>query len=98
LDELSVYDRALGAAEVQGIAEAGPVGKCGPTIPPEIVTQPMSLTVYAGQAATFNVVARGTPPLNYQWRFNGAPLPDATNRWLPPTAAQWSPCRRPGPF
>jgi len=41
------------------------------TIAPTIVTQPVSLTVTAGQPAAFTVVATGSAPLAYQW-FNGS--------------------------
>jgi hypothetical protein len=37
--------------------------------PPGLVSQPVSQTVYAGQAATFTASATGTLPLSYQWRF-----------------------------
>jgi glucose/arabinose dehydrogenase len=40
-------------------------------IPPGIIFQPASQTARSGQAASFSVAARGTPPLSYQWRFNG---------------------------
>src|SRR5262249_18532957 len=36
--------------------------------PPSITTQPVSLTVNAGQSASFSVVATGTAPLTYQWQ------------------------------
>src|ERR1700723_3235967 len=39
---------------------------------PAITQQPASLTVTAGEAATFLVVATGTAPLSYQWFMNGA--------------------------
>ena len=42
--------------------------------PPQITTQPASQAVPSGAAATFNVSATGSPPLNYQWRLNGAAL------------------------
>ena len=38
---------------------------------PAITQQPASLTVTAGQAATFSVMATGTAPLSYQWFMNG---------------------------
>jgi hypothetical protein len=50
-----------------------------PTAPPEITVQPASQTVPKGSNATFRVTASGTPPLHYQWRFNGANLPGATD-------------------
>src|ERR1039457_5887475 len=39
--------------------------------PPAITTQPQSQSILAGQTATFSVAATGTPPLTYQWLFNG---------------------------
>jgi hypothetical protein len=42
--------------------------------PPGILTQPMSQTVIAGTNLSFSVTAFGTPPLNYQWRFQGTNL------------------------
>ena len=43
------------------------------TLPPAIITHPANRTVSPGQAATFTVVASGTPPFTYQWqRFQGA--------------------------
>lgn len=45
--------------------------------PPGIVIQPQSLTNNAGTSPTFSVVASGTAPLNYQWRFNGSDLAGA---------------------
>lgn len=37
---------------------------------------PLSQTLPAGGPLTYNVVATGTQPLNYQWQFNGANLGD----------------------
>ncbi|MSU57395.1 MAG: peptidase S8 [Pedosphaera sp.] len=45
---------------------------------PVITSQPASLTVWAGNAATFSVSAGGTAPLGYQWKFNNAPIAGAT--------------------
>lgn len=45
---------------------------------PAITQQPVARTNVAGTTATFTVGAAGSPPLSYQWRFNGAPLADAT--------------------
>jgi uncharacterized protein (TIGR02597 family) len=43
-----------------------------------IVTPPSSQAVSAGSDATFTVSATGSGTLNYQWRFNGAPISGAT--------------------
>jgi hypothetical protein len=39
-----------------------------------ITTQPHDTNVLAGSNATFTVVASGTAPLSYRWRFNGTNL------------------------
>ena len=49
-----------------------------PPSPPAIGTQPQNLTVNQGNSAIFTVVASGTAPLSYQWRFNGANIAGAT--------------------
>jgi Putative Ig domain./Immunoglobulin I-set domain. len=57
-------------------------------VAPSITTQPESQTVTAGQAATFSVVATGTPPLSYQWKKNGTSISGATSsRYATPNTA-----------
>src|SRR5207249_883813 len=51
---------------------------------------PQSQTVIVGGAATFSVLASGTPPLTYQWQFNGTNLPGATAKSLGLTNVQFS--------
>ncbi len=46
--------------------------------PPIILQQPASQTMPAGQGLAFIVTADGTPPLAYQWLFNGVPAVGAT--------------------
>jgi hypothetical protein len=50
--------------------------------PPSITTQPQSLTVNAGDPATFSVGLGGSPPFLYQWYFNTEVLPGQTNATL----------------
>lgn len=45
--------------------------------PPVIATQPTSISVTIGSSATFNVIATGTAPLNYQWAVNGTAITGA---------------------
>ncbi len=47
-------------------------------VAPSITTQPSSVTITAGQTATFSVTATGTAPLTYQWKQNGTSISGAT--------------------
>jgi RHS repeat-associated protein len=47
--------------------------------PPSITQQPTPANGTPGQSASFSVVASGSPPLSYQWQFNGTNIPGATN-------------------
>jgi len=87
LDEVSLYNRALTASEIQAIYAAGSGGKCPPSVP-IIISQPTNQTVNVGGTATFGVTATGSLPLNYQWRFNGTNLGGATNTSLTLTNVQ----------
>src|SRR5688572_24873373 len=46
---------------------------------PVITAHPLSQTVTPGSTATFSVTATSGTPFRYQWRFNGADIPQATN-------------------
>ena len=81
MDELSIYSRALPVAEVQAIFQAGVAGKCTNS-GPFVVTQPVSRTVPTGAAASFTVLAGGTPPLSYAWFFGTNRMENATNAVL----------------
>ena len=50
--------------------------------PPTITTQPANVTVALGGAASFNVTAGGTAPLNFQWLKNGGVIPGANSNGL----------------
>ena len=51
-------------------------------IPPNILNAPDDQILPPGATASFKVLADGTPPLTYQWRFNGNNLVSATNNTL----------------
>ena len=83
IDELSLYNRALSAAEVQAIYMAGGAGKCFVGFAPTIQSQPTNQTANASGTAAFSVVAGGSAPLCYQWLFNGTnSIINATNSSL----------------
>jgi hypothetical protein len=90
IDELSIYNRALSPSEIQGIYNAASEGKCFIPVGPVISSQPTNETVVVGQSASFSVVAAGTPPLSYQWRFNTTNIVGATNATLTLASAQFT--------
>ena len=56
---------------------------------PTVSIQPQDQTVFAGQTATFSVIASGTGPFSYQWYYNDDTLlTNATNPSLTITNAQ----------
>jgi hypothetical protein len=81
IDEAAIYRRALSGTEIAQIVAAGSAGRCKSPIAPTIINQPGSQTVSVGLGASFTVSATGRP-LNYQWQFNHADIPGATNNVL----------------
>jgi len=55
------------------------VGALTVSSPPSITLQPASQTVANGRSVVFNVAAAGMPAPTYQWTFNGAAIPHATD-------------------
>jgi hypothetical protein len=60
------------------------------TAQPLITLQPGGESVFVGDTATLSVAATGTPPLTYQWSFNGTNLANATNDILILTNVQFA--------
>lgn len=79
LDEVSLYNRALTAAEIRAIYQAGAAGKSKLM---QFVAAPQSQVGYWGKSATFSVTVEGPGPITYQWLKNGVVIPGATNAAL----------------
>src|SRR5688572_2179754 len=47
--------------------------------PPEIFGGSQSVDLFEGQTVELRAGVAGTPPLFYQWHFNGLPVPGETN-------------------
>jgi hypothetical protein len=77
IDDVRIYDTALALTDIQTIVFGGttPAG-----------AQPLARqTIVLGDTnatATFTVSASGTPPLGYQWFFNGGPVANQTDSSL----------------
>jgi hypothetical protein len=89
VDEASVYNTALSAAQIQAIYNAGAAGKCTTATPPSILIQPASQTAWVGANVTFGVTATGAMPLSYQWQFNGTNVSGGTEAFLVLTNVQF---------
>jgi hypothetical protein len=48
---------------------------------PQITSSPQSISITNGGNAAFNVAAKGTPTLLYQWQHNGTNLADGATGW-----------------
>ena len=81
VDEISLYNTALTAQQIQAIYAAGAAGKC-PQVPPAILVQPQGQRAPVGGNASLNVLASGTPTLSYQWYHSGQALPNGTDSTL----------------
>ena len=78
IDEAAIYNRALSAAEIAAIYNAGSAGKCPLPQQPVIIGQPSNTVAIAGNTAALNVLASGVAPLSYQWYFGTSPLAGAS--------------------
>jgi hypothetical protein len=87
MDEVSLYSRALSAAEIRATMLSRGAGKC--MDPPVIVSQPAGIRVNEGEDAAFAVIASGNPILKCQWRRNGSDLPGQTTTSLVLTNVQF---------
>ena len=67
--------------ETMGFADAAFVSSAAATAP-SIVKPPTNQSIGTGGTVAFNVAARGTGPLGYQWLIEDAPLSGATNSAL----------------
>lgn len=77
LDEIEIFNRALGNNEVAALYNNGAF----PQTPPTILLPPASQSTYVGGTASFSAQAVGGN-LSYQWNFNAAPILGATNNTL----------------
>ena len=80
---------SLRVTNVYGIAESSNALIAVLESAPYILSQPTNRSGFLGGTATFAVNARGSTPLSYQWRFNGADLPEETNAVLTLTALRY---------
>jgi len=80
VDEVTLYNRALSAQEIQNIYESGKSGKCQFSL--TLSSQPQSSTNNLGDTVVFQVASTNEVPLTYQWFFDNNAIANATNNSL----------------
>jgi hypothetical protein len=85
LDEIKIFNRALGNNEVTALYSNGAF----PQTPPVILLPPASQTLFPGGTASFSAQAIGGN-LGYQWDFDSEPMAGATNNTLIISNVAWS--------
>lgn len=78
IDEVAIFNRALGAGEVFS-QYAAALGNVAPKLFGDIGS---GAALYTGDRLALTVDVGGTPPLSYQWRKGGAPINGATSSAL----------------
>ncbi|MFO1499238.1 MAG: LamG-like jellyroll fold domain-containing protein [Verrucomicrobiota bacterium] len=87
VDEAAVYSGALSGDRVLAHYKAGSGADPIP-VAPVVVAEPQALAIFKGDSPQLSVLATGSLPLTYQWKFNDADLPGATNYSLTLTNVQ----------
>ncbi len=80
MDEVSLYNRSLSAAEIKTIYQTGNHGKCPPA--PVITVEPADQFAMPGCDISFNVTATSKSTMGYQWLKDGSVLSGQTNSTL----------------
>src|SRR5581483_6715243 len=81
-------NRALSAAEIAAIYDAGVPNRC--CIESSFISQPINLTITQGNDALLEFSVLGTSPLFYEWYFNSNLIANATENSLLLTNLQMS--------
>ena len=76
LDDVSIWERPLGEAEILEIAGKDVTGA------PRVEVQPLSRTRLEGTSVTFRIVATGMRPVSYQWYHDGVAIEGADSNRL----------------
>ena len=87
VDEAAVYSGVLSGDRILAHYTAGSGLEPAP-VAPIVIAEPQSTEVFKGEAPSLSVLATGSLPLNYQWKFNETDIPGATSYALVLTNVQ----------
>jgi hypothetical protein len=73
---------AVVVTNVYGAVTSNPAAVTIGLVPPFLLSNPSNQNVTLGSALRLSVEASGSPPLSYQWQFEGTNLPGATSSIL----------------
>jgi hypothetical protein len=89
VDEVAIYGSALSYGQVTNHYQLGLASFASRPVPPNVLvdpgttnSNPASLSVNTGSAATFDPIVTGAIPFSYQWYKNGSLDPGQTNSLL----------------
>ncbi|MEW6157004.1 MAG: immunoglobulin domain-containing protein, partial [Verrucomicrobiota bacterium] len=81
IDEVTIFNRALSAEEIQAIYNAGSAGFCKPP-PPVITRHPFDVILAPNAVRGLSVEATGEGTLTYQWFKGEDPIPGADKSFV----------------
>ncbi|MDA7667632.1 immunoglobulin domain-containing protein, partial [bacterium] len=74
LEQAGQYSVRIGNAPIADVSSRSAIVTVTPPEPPSILSQPISIIVDVSTNISLSVLSKGTPPLEYQWFFNGSSL------------------------
>lgn len=80
--QVALYSHAVAASDLLYHYQVGSTNVQNLPTAPSVLINPTSVSAYAGNPVSFQVVAQGYNPLSYQWYRNSTPIQGATSDTL----------------